>query len=59
MREQHNVPLSGRKTSHLVIGPPISPVVGSVSLSVSLRRDSLTGLLFLFIASVTVLVHSE
>ena len=41
------------KNTHSVIGPPISPVVDSVSLSVSLS-DSLTGLLFLFISSVSV-----
>ena len=52
MREQHIVPVPGRKkTTHSVIGPPISPVVDSVSLSLSV---SLTGLLFLFISSVSV-----
>ena len=39
------------KNTHSVIGPPISPVVDSVSLNLS---DSLTGLLFLFISSVSV-----
>ena len=56
MREQHNVPVLGRKNTHSVIGPPISPVVDSVSLSLSLSvslSDSLTGLLFLFISSVS------
>ena len=56
MREQHNVPVPGRKNTHSVIAPPplYRPLLTrSHSHSLSLS-DSLTGLLFLFISSVSV-----